>query len=150
MNRFDYPFTRIITKPFIIKNRDNLELHEVASLISEDKRLQKTRTLKHFYPESEGKVIFRSGENIWFVLDHVTSDQIKITSVQKDNALYVLFAFIAFVVLLSIFSSGFRRFAFGFLVFSLMIYGLVVIADRVGDSNVKSKLNQLEQSINHS
>jgi len=150
MNRFDYPFARITTQLTSIRNNRNLKLDEVAELIGEDSNLQKIKTLTHFYPESEGKSIFSFGDSdTWLVLEQVTSDQIKITSVQKDNALYGLFTFIGICLFLSVFSSGFRRFAFGFLVFSLMGYGLILIANMVNSARVKSKLDQLEKSINY-
>lgn len=148
MNRFNYPFTRIILKPSVIQNNHQLDLNEISTILSKDKDLHKRKTLQHFYPDSEGKPVFSYGEEIWFVLKEPKADQIKIISVQRDTTLYCLFTYIAFVILLCMFFSGLRRFAFGFGVFSLMGYGIILIGNKVGDSRVESKLKEIAQAIN--
>jgi hypothetical protein len=148
MNRFNYPFTRITSKSFNIKNNHRLEPHEVIGIMAEDKTLQHINSLKHFYPESEGKIIYAFGENNWFVITDVTSDYIKLTSVQKGEALCGLLTSIILLLLMLVFWPSSRRFAFGFIVFCLMACGIIFIGKSIEDSRVKSKLKELSTSVN--
>lgn len=149
MNRFNYPFTRILTKSHRIENIYNLDLQDVASLMSADKNLHRVKTLTHFYPESEGKPIYRNGEKMWFVLEEVTLNEINVTSIVKDTSLYAIWTFIVFMVLTNLFFPSFRR--FGIITgvfFGLAGLGLVFLAQKNDDAQVRAKVNEIAAAIN--